>query len=206
MRINEMTQNMYSWHHEIDLLKDVSIIMTVWKIFSLCASFPAIVVMLTELYDGSSIIGKLSILLKMYAIIWGISTALLFISYYLVFVPMHGGKYRIMFEMDDKGIRHIVASRQMKKARKVAFLGVLVGVFSRSPMLAGSSIISGTRKSMYTSFAGVTKIVLYPKKNKIILVEEHIARNMIYTAPEDFVEVSRYIIGRCKSRIKKVYK
>lgn len=206
MRMDEKNINKHSWQYEIDLLRDISIIMTVWKIFSLCASFPTIVVMLAELFDGSSIILVFWIPLKIYAVVWGISTALLFISYYLVFVPMHRGKYRIIFKMDHKGISHIVAKNQMKKARKVALLGILVGIFSRSPMVAGSSIISGTRNSMYTSFDGVTKIVLYRKKNKIKLVEDHIARNIIYTAPEDFEAVSGYIIGRCKSEIKKVYK
>lgn len=206
MRMNEKATNKRNWQYEIDLLRDISIIMTVWKIFSLCASFPAIVVMLVELFDGSSIIWVFWIPLKMYAIVWGILTALLFISYYLVFVPMHRGKYRLIFEMDHNGISHIIANNQMKKARKVAFLGVLAGIFSRSPMVAGSSIIAGTRNSMYTSFNGVTKIVLYRKKNKIILVEHHIARNTIYTASEDFEAVSVYIIGRCKSEIKKVYK
>lgn len=206
MGMNEKTTNKCNWQYEIDLLRDISIIMTVWKIFSLSALFPTIIVMLVELFDGSSIVWILWIPLKMYSIVWGILTVLLLLSYYLVFVPMHRGKYRIIFEMDHNGISHIVANNEMKKARKVAFIGVLVGIFSRSPMVAGSSIIVGSRNSVYTSFDGVTKIVLYRKKNKIILVEDHIARNMIYTAPEDFEAVSRYIIGRCKSEIKKVYK
>lgn len=206
MQIDERNINRLSWQYELDLLRYISIIMTVWKIVSFCAFLPAIVVMLAEFIDGSDIISVLWIPLKIYAIVWGISTAVLFSSYYLVFVPIHGGKYRILFEMDHKGIKHIVAKQEMKKTRQVALLGIFIGLFARNPMVAGSSIIAGARNSMYTSFNCVTKIVIYSQKQKIILIDSHVARNKIYTSPEDFELVTKYIIRRCKSEVKKVYK
>ncbi|MCG5526523.1 hypothetical protein LRB11_16595, partial [Ectothiorhodospira haloalkaliphila] len=80
----------------------------------LAALMPALLLLVIETLEGSLMRG-LQAFGQVYAIVAGIMLCLMIIAY-PIYVLMSGGRYSILFEMDDKGIDHIeMPSRGVKR-------------------------------------------------------------------------------------------
>ncbi|MBQ9472148.1 MAG: hypothetical protein IJU73_03275, partial [Ruminococcus sp.] len=110
---------------------------------------------------------------------------------YLLYAAIMGGKYIVMFEMDDKGVNHKQLPKQAKKAEWISLLTVLAGLASRNPTTVGVGLISA-RSEMYTRFGNVRKIKAYPNRD-LIKLNERLMHNQVYAAKEDFEFVYGYI-------------
>jgi hypothetical protein len=129
--------------------------------------------------------------------ILAIVLALFAIGYYLVFVPIMGNRYHILFEMDEVGIRHVEMPSSVKRTELISLMGVLAGMAAGSPTAVGANLLAGSRKQMYTKFKDVRKIVVYGKKSVIKLISRDLTRNLIYTKPSNFEFIKRHILSHC---------
>lgn len=193
--------NKRSWEHDINLLKDTSIVITVWKIVTLVSFFPVFILLVCELLDGDLNLETLGEIGKVYFLIAGIMTGLLLFSYYIFFLPIKGIHYLIIFEMDDIGINHIMGKKQRKKAKILSWVGTIFGIMAKSPTVVGSSVIAGSRQSMYTKFKDIKKIIVYTKRSKLKLISKDLTRNIIYTSKEDFEEIYEYIKDKSNKKV-----
>jgi hypothetical protein len=102
-----------------------------------------------------------------------------------------GGKYCVVFTMDEKGVKHAQHKAQVKKATLLSELTVLAGVMAKNPTIAGVGKNSA-RTEMYTKFSKVSEIRVDRKHETI-----RIGGNEVYVKEEDFDFVLGYIEEHC---------
>lgn len=186
------TDGKYRWVYEVNLFKDLSILGLLYKVFGITIGILVVIFFLVELFDGHNYM----FVLEMAGILIGIFAVLCIVGY-LIYAAVMGGKYCVVFTMDDKGILHEQQAKQAKKANIISDLTVLAGILAGNITTIGIGLTNKGRTSMRTSFKGTKKIVAAPKQNLIKLVFglEH---NRVWCEPEDFNFVWNYIKSRCE--------
>ena len=120
---------------------------------------------------------------------------LIFIAYAIV-AGMYGGKYIILFTMDENGINHEQIPEQAAKARTLGTITAAVGAVSGKPGMVGQGISNAARTSMYSDFKSVRSV----KKGRwghVIKIREILSNNQVYVRDEDFDFVYNYIKEHC---------
>ena len=183
------------WVYEMNMWKNPTLLITIWKISLLASLAPALLMFFLSLEQG--IFEAIILSLKVGGMVVGIITALLMLAYPLVTI-INGGKYCVVFEMDEKGIHHIQMQKQFKKSQTLAMIGAVVGTLAGSPSTIGGNLLAGSKQSLYTQFSKVKKIIVN-KRRHVIYLNEALKHNQIYVSSEDFDYVHQFILKRCSS-------
>jgi hypothetical protein len=129
---------------------------------------------------------------KMFMIITAGFMVLCLISYYIYALIM-GGKYCVLFEMNEKGVLHKQMPKQAKKAELIGAITALAGVMSRNITTTAVGLNAAGRTEMYSTFASVKTVESLPKRNTI-KVNETLNHNQVYVSAADYDFVLRYIL------------
>ena len=185
----------YRWTYELNLYRNPTALITVLKVLGLSMGLVWLFVVLVSMgdrrfwWDGFLSETKGFALVMLGFIVLGA------ISYYL-YALIQGGRYCVLFEMDEQGVKHTQLARQFKRAQVVAALTTLAGAASGNPTIMGTGILAGSRASLYSDFASVRKIAAVKARN-VIYLDARINHNQIYVEDEDFDEVYAFIAVRC---------
>jgi len=189
----------YRWIYEMSLFRNPSVFLTVWKIFFFICIGIFVFMMVIQAINGD-LDGEAALnMLKVIGIVFGVMTVLVIISF-LIYAAIMGGKYIVMFEMDENGIRHKQHPKQAKKAMGIAVTGVIVGMLAKSTS-AMAGCLAAANSEMYTSFEKTKKVRFYPKRDTIKL-RHTLMHNQVYAMPEDFDFVKNYILERVPDNAK----
>ena len=122
--------------------------------------------------------------------------ALVWVSMIVLQAVVYGGRYRVVFEMDDEGVLHRQVNSQFLKSKKVSFAGFVMGLVAGKPGVAGANLLAATKSSSYSAFSKVKSVK--PKRwLHTIKVNETLEKNQVYVPSEDFDAVYQYILERC---------
>lgn len=184
----------YRWLYEMNMFRNPTIILTVAKVFGgvllgLWLVFGLLLSAIEGNWDG--LLGMTRVL----GIVMGVMAMLLVIAY-LILCWMYHGKYIVLFEMDEKSIKHIQLPRQFKRAQAMGLITALVGLAAKRPTTAGAGLLSATRQASTSDFKYVKKVKAYPRRH-LIKVNETLNKNQVYAATEDFDFVLDWICTRC---------
>ena len=136
------TDGKYRWVYELGLMKNLWVFWTILKIFGGVILGGMVIFLIVELFGDHNYADVLKMGGIMAAIFLGLS-----ILGYLLYAAMMGGKYCVIFTLDEKGILH---EQQAKQAKEASIIGDLL-------VLAGSASGNLTSKPFPTSFmAGFT--------------------------------------------------
>lgn len=191
-------QGTYRWVYEYNLLTNPTILLTVGKILLgiiACLGVFMLVLLAPDLVrgyaDSSEIIGTL----RMTGLL-----ALLFIVLtivgYAIYALMNGGKYCVLFTMDDEGITHKQLPREFKKAQVVAGLNVLAGLVAGNLSQMGMGVLTATHDTTTSTFSSV-RSVRGSRRLRVIKVNEPLAKNQVYVESEDYGFVFGFIHDHC---------
>ena len=185
----------YRWTYELNLYRNPTVLITVLKVLGLSMGLVWLFVVLVSIgdrrfwWDGFLSTTKVFALVMLGLVVLGA------ISYYL-YALIQGGRYCVLFEMDEQGVKHTQLARQFKRAQVVAALTTLAGAASGNPTVMGSGILAGSRASLYSTFASVKKITAV-KARHVIYLDARLNHNQIYVEDADFDEVYDFIAERC---------
>lgn len=182
------------WVYEMNMWKNPTLLITIWKVLLLAAFVPATLIFFLSLGDGTG--SALLTFIKIYAMVAVIVTGLMLLAYPLVAI-LNGGIYSVVFEMDEKGVKHIQMQKQFKKNQILSLVTVLAGLAAGNVQTASAGILAGTKQSSYSQFSKVKSLTVNTKR-KVIYLNETVSRNQVYAYPEDFAFVTAYILSRCK--------
>ena len=160
----------YRWVYEMSLFKNPTIFWLIWKIFFFIILGLTIFVSVLDTFD------TILDCFKFFGYLVGFMTILSGVGY-LIYALIMGGKYIVIFEMDEEGVNHKQCPKQAKKAEALAML-------NRYGMLI--------RTEMYSEFSKVREIKAYPKTN-VIKVNGLLEHNQVYAENEDFDFVLNFI-------------
>lgn len=120
---------------------------------------------------------------------------IIFLGYAIV-AGMYGGKYIIIFTMDENGVNHEQIPEQAKKARKLGMLTAGAGAAGGSLSTMGLGVSVASRTSMYSDFKSV-RSVTRGRWGNVIKIREVLSNNQVYVRDEDYEFVYNYIREHC---------
>ncbi len=182
------------WVYEMNMWKNPTLVITIWKVLLIAALVPALLVFFMSFGDGFE--AALILFVRIFGITAGIVTVLMLLAYPLVAL-LNGGKYSVVFEMDETSIKHIQMKKQFKRNQVLAMVVVLAGAVSGNNQTTAAGMLAGSKQSSLSCFENVKTIVVHKKRN-VLFVNESISHNQVYAEPADFSFVSEYLISRCK--------
>lgn len=188
------TDGKYRWVYKLSMLKNPTILLTVFKVFAYI------------IVGGFLIFGFfLYVIHGDWAGLWGMAKAtglvlliflvLTFLGVVLVAI-VYGGNYEVLFVMDEKEIAHIQVPQQFKKAQKLAAVTAMAGATGGSLSTAGAGLLAASRNASTSVFANV-KRVKARRWLHVIKVNQLLNKNQVYVSSEDFDFVYNYIKEHC---------
>ena len=187
----------YRWIYELSLWKDASIFMLVWKIlFFVVLGIFALILIMDIIEWGWKTENILGILQFFLYFVIGMTT-LVFLGY-SIYALIMGGKYKVLFEMDEQGINHVQLPEQTEKTQIISALTVVAGLLSRRPTTVGIGLTSA-RTEMYSEFSLVREVKSYPSSH-LIKLNGRLMHNRVYAMPKDFDFVLNYIMSKCPNQ------
>ncbi len=187
-----------SWVYEVSFWRNPTILITVLKVMLLALAFPVVLALVLGLEDGVAEAGALA--LTVLVIAGGVMAILLVVTYVLVGLA-YGGRYQVLFKMDEKGIHHIQLKKQYDRAAAICLLAALAGIAGGNLSATGAGLMGASRQSMYAEFSAVRSVKVREARN-VIYVNEALSRNQIYVADEDLPLVRDLIMARCSPEVR----
>lgn len=182
----------YRWIYEYSLFRHPGLFFLLLKVFFGVALGIFAFVMIIQIAEGSLDGDSLKDILTGLGIGLGVLFALVLVSY-LIYAAIMGGKYIVVFEMNEDGINHRQIPKQAQKMHKVASATFLMGLASGNLATMGAGM--NMRTEMYTGFSATSKVKPYPRKN-LIKIRELLSCNQVFAYDEDFDFVLNYICSR----------
>ncbi len=191
----------YRWVYEMPMLKNPTILFTVWKVLGIAFAAVFLLMQLFNLFEDNLDAEGLLSNLKMFGLL-ALAFLVISIIAYLIVAAVYGWKYVVLFEMNEKQIRHIQVSRQHSKAEILGWITVLAGLAGHSLTTTGIGLNAAARNSSTTEFEGVKSIRSIPRRH-VIKLSQGLDRNQIYADGADYDFVLEYISSRCPSGCRK---
>lgn len=179
----------YRWVYELSMLKNPAILLTLLKIFGAIIGG---MWLLLNIMDGFSSFLETT---KVMAFILAGVLVLILISY-LVVAAMYGGKYCVLFEMNENEIAHIQLPAQFKKAQVAGWIAMLAGAIAGNPVATGAGILAASRNKLTSRFKDVRSIKPDPARH-IIKLNGTLKANQIYIDDAGFDFVLNFIRSNC---------
>lgn len=201
--MNNVTKNItfdsdgvYRWAYELNLYKNPTILFLIWKIFGFILLGMWLFMVMLEIVDDNLSLDTLMDVTGIFLLLT-LGFGLLCLIGYFLYALIMGGKYCVLFEMDERGVHHIQMDSQIKKVEAISILTRLVGAMAGRPGVVGTGMLVGARTSMYTAFANVRSVESYPTRN-LIKVNEFLNKNQVYAEKEDYDFVLNFIRAHTK--------
>ncbi len=186
----------YRWTYEYKMLKNPTVLFTVWKVLGVTCGILFVFGLIIRLFDGG--FGSWDELLgmgKSLLAALGVCLALGVLGY-LGLGLAYGFKYQVLFEMTDKYVRHIQMPKQFKRAQALGWLTALAGAAAGRPGAVGIGLISAARSTMTTELENVA-VLKIRRRRETIHVNQKLDRNQVYAPAADFDFVERFLRAHC---------
>ena len=184
----------YRWVYEMNMLTNPTIFLTVFKIFFYIILagwlvFGFFLYVIHGDWPGFWGMGKaLLIALAVMAVLTALGV--------LVLAAIYGGKYVVLFEMDEQEIKHTQLPKQFQKAQAVSVLAALVGISAKKPAMVGAGMLTSGKNTSTSEFKHVRRVKAR-RLLHLIKVNQLLNKNQIYVPEEDFDFVLQFIRSHC---------
>ena len=127
IRGQQVTENIYlcpdgkyRWYYEFPMMKNPTLLYTVWKVLALAFFIVWLLIFLISLGDAvsygfGSVLKFTGAFLLLFLFFMGLG-----LIAYIFLAAVYGWKYIVLFEMDEKEIAHIQMPKQFDKAQAMA--------------------------------------------------------------------------------------
>lgn len=183
------------WIYDYNLLKNPTMFIIVLKAFALAFLFPYFLVVLLSVIDGDFNLDRFVNISKGFLIIYTFLILLITFSYYLIYIPLKGKSYLIIYKMNEKDITFIEHRDKKNKMNALQKVGVIVGTLSGNPTLAGSNLLAMSHSSLTSRFSRVRKIIIY--NNHIKLRGSDMVHNHIWFHQDDKDYIINVLSSKC---------
>lgn len=186
----------YRWYYEFPMMKNPTLLFTVWKVLGLAFFIVWLFIFLISLgdvlsYGFGSILKFTGAFLLLFLFFMGLG-----LIAYIFLAAVYGWKYIVLFEMDEKEIAHIQMPKQFDKAQAMGWVTALAGLAGKSLPAMGAGMLAASKNSSTSVFADV-KEVKGVRQQHTIRVNQMLNRNQVYADDPDYDFVWNFITGRC---------
>ena len=190
-RVVQCRDGKYRWLYEMSLYTNPTVLMLVMKIMGWVIVGIWVFLIIIELCDGPSWEGLWDVTVTFF-FMFLLMMALCVVGYF-VYALMVGGKYVVLFEMDDNGVMHKQMPPGVKKAQLIGRIAALAGVASGNLGMTAQGIRVAARTQMHSDFKSVRSVEPFPRRH-LIKVNAPFNYNQVYVGKEDYDFVLNYIL------------
>lgn len=193
----------YRWVYEYSLLTNPTIFLTVAKVLLGCIVGVGVFMLAMRIPDfvrGYADASDVAFTFELMGVMVGIFAVLTVIGYG-IFAAMQGGKYCVLFTMDNESVTFEQMPKEVKIAEAIGLLNVLAGLAGGKPAQVGLGMSTAARSSMTSTFSAVRSIK-GSRRLQVIKVNEPFAKNQVYVRPEDYDFVFGFIRDHCPNATK----
>ena len=187
------------WVYEFSYWKYPVVLLMTWKALMAASLVLFLVVFFVSLGDAGAW-GAFLLGLPVFAWVGGFVSVLCFLAY-LILGVVYGGKYLVLFKMDDQGVSHVELPRRFRKGVSAGLLAAALGLSSGSMALARSGLLSVSRFVVHSRFSSIRSVEVREGRNLIIL-RSGLLYNRVVARSEDFAFVLEFILNRCPEGVK----
>lgn len=188
------------WAYDYSLYRNPVILTVIWRIFFFIILGMYLLMLLLETFERSfleAFKGLSPVFAALAAGMIVLSTA-----GYLLYALIMGGKYSVLFEMDQQGVKHMQLQRQFEKAQLLSFLSALAGGASGSVSAAAPGFNAALKRSTYSKFKSVRAIDIDRRHQVIKIVTRDLIHNQVYAQGANFDQVESYILAHIPAAAK----
>ncbi|MCR5085423.1 MAG: hypothetical protein K6A65_07990 [Succinivibrionaceae bacterium] len=194
-RVQQGPDGTFRWRHDVPMLKNPVILITVYKVLALSVGIEFALVATIDCFANGFDLEGLGELALVHACICLGLLALGALGYFIV-AWSYGFKYSVRFEMDERVVRHIQMPHQFQRARALGKLTAMVGVIAGRPGTVGAGLLAASRNSSTSEFSHVSAIVVCRRLNTI-KIRSGLFHNQVYVNDQDFDQVLAHIVAHC---------
>ena len=191
----------YRWVYEVPMLKNPSILFDVYKVlgisFGVVWLFNVLLIGCENGFDLESLWSITSgflVLMLVFLVIGYIA--------YVIVAWYYGWKYVVLFTMDEKEVVHQQMPRQVKKAKVLGALTVLLGAAAGKPGVMGTGVLAASRSTSTSELANVACLIPC-RRLHLIKVNQLLNKNRVFVPDEDFDFVYDFLCQHCHKAKKK---
>ena len=115
---------------------------------------------------------------------------------YAVYAAISGGKYNMLFFMNDTLVVHMAMPKEAKRGDRINDIAVLLGALTGNPTLTGMGMANYRRNTLTSHFSDVKSIV-QDRPHDLIKVRAGLKFNQIYASPAQYDFVLSHIASHC---------
>ena len=191
----------YRWYYSFPMLRNPSILFTVWKVLGFSFGVVYLIVMIGELVENVPVFGTDG--LKMITVVFLILILFFFMIgfiAYLIVAAIYGGYYQVLFEMNANEVVHIQVSRQFKKTEAIAWLAMFTGAVTGNVGRVGQGLLVAAKTTSTSELSRVSRLKIRKKRNTIY-VNQSLSKNQIYAEAADFDFVAQFLQMHCPNAV-----
>lgn len=184
----------YRWTYEVNLYKNTQTLRDLFLAIGFGLGFLFVLMVIAEITHHAD----LENMVTMFLVFLGIAaflSVLAIVSYY-IWAVSRGGRYCVLFIMDEQSITHQQMPSEVKKSQVIGAIGTLAGIATGNLTTAGASLLAASASTFRTEFRNVKKIKVVRKRN-LIKVNEMLTKNRVYVSDEDYFFVLNFICQHC---------
>jgi hypothetical protein len=192
--MEQQADGKFRWTYDFSLYRNPTILKVVWKIFFFILLVLFLLMLLLETVEGRF----QEALAGLTPVFGGLLVGMFVLSTlgYLLYAALMGGKYSVIFEMDEIGVKHIQLTRQFEKAQLLSIISAMAGVASGRVSNVAPGFNAALKQSTYSSFQKVRSLTADRRHEVIKLRTSDMVHNQIIARQADFDWVLTYIQSR----------
>lgn len=191
--VRQYEDGKYRWVYEFKLFRNPTILFVIYKIFFFIGVGEWVLTTLFSLGSRNFFWDGFLENTKVFLILTACLLALATLGY-VVYALIMGGKYCVVFEMDEEGVRHTQLDSQFGKAKVISMLTSVAGAAAGNPGAVGTGILAGAKNTMYSGFGIPAKVRAFPRRDTI-KIDRALSHNQVYAEDADFDFVYKYIVS-----------
>ena len=187
------------WVYEFSFWRRPVVLLTTWLVLLFSSLVPFLLVFFASLGD-EGFWGAVGLGLPVFGLIVGFVSVLCLFAY-LILGLVYGGKYLVLFKMDDRGVSHVELPRRFRRGVSACLLAAALGLSSGSMVVERSGLLSVSRLVVRLAFARVRLVKILEGRNVIIL-RSGLVHIRLVARSADFAYVRDFVLSRCPEGVK----
>ena len=193
-RVRLCEDGKYRWTHPLDLKKNPTILILVYKLFGIFFSIPLLYLVVRAAIEGDWA-RDWDNSIKIWLIVMAVFAVIVYLSYRIV-VGLYGGKYIVHFTMDSGQLTYRQDAVQEERSRKFGLLVFLVGLVSEEPSTMGQGMYLASG-SVHTAPLDKIRRIRPCRSQQLIKLSQGLFQNRVYVQDEDFDRILDFLRQHC---------
>ena len=181
------------WLYSLNLLKNPTVMLMIWKVFGILFAVIWVIVVLLRLKQPEFLWSGFLTMTRDFVLVLAIVFFFAALAYY-IYALLLGGKLYVLMEMDEEGVRHTQVPKHYKKEQILGSIAH-IDADAEQPVPAAVGIMATAKTSMYCEFAKIKMVEIEPKRDRIKITQA-LGKNQLFAAPQDFEYVTQYVLAR----------